>query len=95
MILPTHSVFSIPKQNMLPQNWLTKFQTKQNYLTFYILGCVLNNFCLKFGSANFRWPVLKFEKNELTELCTSRLIKSTVSTLLQKLRETNFFTRVL
>ena len=45
--------FSSKFQNRLALNWLNQISNK-NYLTFYTLCCcVLNNFYLKFGSANF------------------------------------------
>ena len=45
--------FSIPKfQNRLPQNWLNQISNK-NYLTHSSIVCrMLDNFCLKFGSAS-------------------------------------------
>ena len=44
--------FSIPKlQNRLPLNWLNQISSK-NYLIHSIVSRMLNNFCLKFGSAN-------------------------------------------
>ena len=74
--------FSIPKfQNRIPQNWLNQISNK-NYLTFYTLCSMLNNFYLIFGAQPIQSkPILKFGFSKLLsktyksisqKICTTR-----------------------
>ena len=54
-------------QNRLSQNWLNQISNK-NYLTHSIVCRMLNNFCLKFGSANFETACSETDES----ICTTR-----------------------